>query len=200
MNCERRILTIMAKQPVAGRVKTRLAQDLGTGRAIGFFRSALAAQMRRLGQDARWTPVLAVNPDKAVSARCWPDGANVQPQGPGDVGQRMQHIFDQHPRADILITGSDIPDIRRHHIARAFALLQRHDAVFGPAEDGGFWLVGRRSGVRVRMFSGVRWSSPYALSDTLKNLESLKTGFLESLNDIDDIEDFRRWQGSGRAR
>ncbi|PLX44655.1 MAG: hypothetical protein C0605_02160 [Hyphomicrobiales bacterium] len=197
MRRARRILTIMAKQPVAGAVKTRLAAGLGAARATGFYRAALAAELRRLGGDERWRTVLAVSPDRAAEARCWPGCNKVTTQGRGDVGQRMQHIFDQNPNADLVIIGSDIPGIRPGHIARAFAQLGRHDAVFGPAGDGGFWLVGRRAGLRAALFSDVRWSGPHALADTLRNLESLKTGFLDSLDDIDDIEDYRAWRRSG---
>ena len=200
MSFERSILTIMAKQPVAGRVKTRLAAGLGAGRATGFFRTMLTAQIRRLGRDPRWSVVLAVSPDSALCANCWPRGLKLHTQGRGDVGRRMQHIFDSQPHADVVIIGADIPDIRRRHIARAFALLKNHDAVFGPADDGGFWLVGRRAGIGTDMFRDVRWSSPHALSDSLKNLESLKTGFLESLSDIDNIDDYRRWNRSRNSR
>ncbi len=187
------ILVIMAKEPVAGRVKSRLASGVGFGRATGFFRNTLAAQIRRVGQDPRWHTVLSVNPDLAVHARCWPCGLQLQPQGRGDIGQRMQHIFNHQPHANVVIVGADIPDIRRRHITQAFALLKSHDAVFGPADDGGYWLVGRCARTRQQFFENVRWSGPHALSDTMRNLDSLKTGFLESLNDIDDADDFRLW-------
>lgn len=183
----------MAKEPVAGRVKTRLAKGIGTGRATGFFRNALAAKIRRLGKDPRWQTVLAVSPDRSLYSRCWPEGLALITQGSGNLGERMQYLFDQLPNTNAVIVGADIPDIKRQHIAEAFALLRVHDAVIGPADDGGYWLVGRRAGIRQRMFDRVRWSSPLALSDTLRNLESLKTGFLESLNDIDDAEDYKRW-------
>lgn len=194
MSARRNCLVIMVKKPVAGRVKTRLAANLGVGRATGVFRTMLAAQARRLGPCARWQTVLAVSPDSAVGDPALPRGLAHMPQGAGDLAERMQRMFDARPQQNVLIIGADIPGITAQHIAEGFALLKRHDAVFGPAEDGGYWLVGRRAGVRRRFFDHVRWSSAYALADTLRNLESLKTGFLESLNDIDDIDDFRRWQ------
>jgi hypothetical protein len=87
----------------------------------------------------------------------------------------------------VVIIGCDIPGIRREHIASAFRLLGSNDAVFGPALDGGYWLVGlrRRPGV-LRSFAGVRWSTPHALSDTLANLAGRSVAFIAALSDVDD--------------
>ena len=73
-------------------------------------------------------------------------------------------------------------------------MLARHDLVFGPAADGGFWLVGVSCARRLpRLFEGVRWSGPHALADTLAGLAcSVTVGFIERLEDVDDGEAFRR--------
>ena len=72
----------------------------------------------------------------------------------------------------MVIIGSDIPNIERADIANAFHQLGRHDAVFGPAPDGGYWLVGQsRRRTVLQMFDNVRWSSEHALADTMANLE-----------------------------
>jgi glycosyltransferase A (GT-A) superfamily protein (DUF2064 family) len=85
------------------------------------------------------------------------------------------------------------------HIAEAFALLGRHGIVFGPATDGGFWLVGARH--RPPHFGKVRWSSPHALSDTLANLpKSLSVGFAARLDDVDDGAAYHRLMRSPGLR
>jgi uncharacterized protein len=116
------------------------------------------------------------------------------PQGQGGLGQRMQRIFDCCSRGALIIVGTDIPFITREIIAKAFRELRRADAVFGRAEDGGYWLVGlRRRPKRLAPFENVRWSSPYALADTLRNLRAHRIAFVETLFDIDTEADYRRY-------
>ncbi|HHK73880.1 MAG TPA: glycosyltransferase [Rhizobiales bacterium] len=185
----------MAKEPRAGAVKTRLAQGIGVSAATGFYRNTLARQLLSSGHDPRWQSWLAIAPDTALEARCWPMSITPIAQGRGDLGARMQRVFDRLPPGPAVIIGSDIPAIRPRHIAAAFRLLGSADAVFGPAEDGGYWLVGLRRCPRIlKIFRDVRWSGPQALADTCSNLENQKTRFLETLYDIDTAEDYRRWK------
>jgi len=115
-------------------------------------------------------------------------------QGRGDIGQRMQRIFDRCGRGPLIIVGTDIPFITREIIAEAFRQLRRADAVFGCAEDGGYWLVGLRGRPkRIAPFGNVRWSSPHALADTLKNLCSRRSACAATLYDIDTEADYRRY-------
>ena len=158
----------MVKAPVAGRVKTRIAAELGVAAAVRFARHSLASLLRRVGADGRWSTTLAVTPDIAAASRLWPRGVPRVSQGGGDLGARMQRLFERTPPGPLVLIGTDIPGITRAHIAAAFRLLGRHDAVFGPATDGGYWLVGVRRRPRVlRPFRGVRWSTQHALADTL---------------------------------
>src|ERR1700686_1486927 len=94
----------------------------------------------------------------------------------------------------MVIIGSDIPNVTPNHIADAFALLNNHDAAFGPAADGGYWLVGlkRRPSI-MHIFSGVRWSTEHALADTLANVRG-KVGLANELPDIDSVQDWRQWR------
>ncbi len=187
-------LVVMAKVPVAGAVKSRLAREVGVAEATRFYRVTLARTLRRLGRDPRWRTLLAVAPDPAV-AFPWPEGAPAIPQGRGDLGQRMQRVMDRLPPGPAIIVGSDIPGLEVGHVARAFALLGRNDAVFGPAEDGGYWLVGLRRRPRVpAIFGGVRWSTAHALADTLANCRGLDVGFADTLADVDTVEGWRDWR------
>ena len=102
----------------------------------------------------------------------------------------MQSILHQSSPGPVVIVGTDIPDLRATHIRRAFHLLGGHDAVVGPATDGGYWLIGARRRPRVlRMFAQVRWSSRHALADTLKNLSGGSVAHVATLADVDSAED-----------
>jgi uncharacterized protein len=189
-------LVIMAKSPHLGRVKRRLGRDIGEVAATGFYRHCLSHVVQRLGRDPRWRTMLAVDPDRDVTKAFWPSRA-ILPQGEGDLGRRMQRLFASLPPGPVVIVGSDIPAIRTAHIAAAFRLLGGADAVLGPARDGGYWLVGLKRTPRVlRPFAGVRWSSAYALADTVANLDGKRVAFAAMLSDVDGAEDYRRERAS----
>ncbi|MBT5110015.1 MAG: DUF2064 domain-containing protein, partial [Rhodospirillaceae bacterium] len=88
----------------------------------------------------------------------------------------------------VVLVGADIPDIQPRHIEAAFQKLGSHDAVFGPAADGGYWLVGfRRRPVTPSPFAPVRWSSEHALADTVANFDRRHgVAYCNVLRDIDD--------------
>jgi rSAM/selenodomain-associated transferase 1 len=187
-------LVIMAKKPQAGRVKTRLARQIGTNEAVRIYRGILAETLRRLGKDPRWQTWLAISPDTAAKSSIWPTNLNVVTQGSGDLGVRMQRIFVVAPQGPAIIFGSDIPGISADEIAQGFKMLGRNDAVIGPAMDGGYWLIGLKRFPRiVRPFDNVRWSGPQALEDTMRNLAGLKVGHLAARRDIDTCDDYRDW-------
>jgi uncharacterized protein len=194
----RQHLVIMVKAPQAGRVKTRLAAAIGAVEAVRCYRAMLERTVRRLA-DGRWATWLAVTPDgaaprMAVGGR----GIAVMAQGPGGLGERMQRVMDGLPPGPVVIVGSDIPGIGRGDVAAAFRALGGHDAVFGPAEDGGYWLVGQRRIPRtLRLFEGVRWSSAEALRDTLANLAGRKVALLRTMGDLDGEADYLRWRRGG---
>jgi rSAM/selenodomain-associated transferase 1 len=190
-----RWLVVMARRPRAFAVKSRLAAEIGAAQAIRFYRTNLARLLRGVGRDPRWTTVLAVTPDTAVSDLALPGGIARIGQGPGDLGARMQRIMEAMPPGPVAIVGSDIPGVRPAHIEAAFRLLGRHDAVFGPAADGGYWLVGLKRRPRIpRIFAGVRWSSEHALADTLANCRGLPAAMAETLTDIDTGAAWRAWR------
>jgi hypothetical protein len=191
----RRTLIIMVKAPVMGRAKTRLARQIGDVEALRFYRTATAGLLRRVARDPRWETVLAVDPPRACRATFWPIRIERRPQRRGDLGQRMLDQFGKAPHAPAVLIGSDIPGVAARHITAAFDALRRHDAVFGPAEDGGYWLVGLRPGHRpARAFAGVRWSSEHALADSRASLGESRIALVETLFDVDDAADWRRWR------
>ena len=200
----RRYLIIFAKAPALGRVKSRLARDVGALAALAFYRHALGGLLARVARDPRWRTVLAVTPDlAAVEGRAFRGiraarGVQRIAQGPGNLGMRMARAFRQAPPGPAIIIGSDIPDITAERIAGAFRALGNVDVVLGPAPDGGYWLVGLRRGPSLPdMFRGVRWSSAAALADTLANLPRAHgrgARLIETLDDIDDGAALARWR------
>lgn len=191
----------MVKAPEAGRVKTRLARDIGVVGATSFYRHASSAIVGRLGADPRWQTVLAVAPDTAIRARYWPAPMLRRAQGHGDLGRRMQALFDRLPPGPVVIVGSDCPTIRRDDIAAAFSALGGADAVLGPASDGGYWLVGEwRSPKALPAFPGVRWSSESTLADTVANFSERRVAFVRELADVDTAADLARLNGAGARR
>jgi uncharacterized protein len=191
----RRHLVLFVRAPSWGVGKRRLARDIGDAAALRFERAMLGLLVRRLGRGKRWQLRLAVTPDRARRrARLWPQRVPVAAQGKGDLGRRMRRALARCPPGPAVLVGSDIPALAAHHIAGAFRLLGGHDLVFGPAEDGGFWLVGARRCPRLPpLFGAVRWSGPHALSDVLGNLPPrVRVAFAPRLEDVDDGPSYRR--------
>lgn len=194
-------LVIFARAPRLGTVKRRLAREVGAVTALRFHRLTTQRLLQRLAPDPRWTTWLALTPDRAAADpfATWRAPlarlpVETIPQGPGDLGQRMARVFEGLPRGPAVIVGSDIPDVGRADIAAAFHALGRADAVLGPAEDGGYWLIGLKRRPRiVTPFAGVRWGGPQALSDTLAGLSraGLRTAQLPSLSDVDRAAELR---------
>ncbi len=193
----RRNLLIFVKAPRLGRVKRRLARDIGGHEAWRFYRRTTRRLIHGLARDPRWQCHLVVTPDSFDGReRFWPHDLPVIRQGRGDLGQRMRRALAALPPGPTVLVGSDIPDLAPVHIVKAFAALGRADAVFGPAEDGGYWLVGLSPrALRADPFADVAWSSPSALADTLANLHKGHTvAMLDPLGDIDVGADLARWQ------
>lgn len=200
-----RHLVIFAREPRLGRVKRRLASDLGALAAWRFHRLTTEALLRRLGPDPRWTCWLAVTPDSAARhggpwGMACPGLARAIPQGPGNLGRRMARVLGVLPPGPVVIVGSDIPGITANHVAGAFRRLGDHDWVLGPATDGGYWLIGARRRPAFRLpFAGVRWGGPQALGDTLANLAGQEVAQVETLADVDRAEDLARLRGDQAA-
>jgi hypothetical protein len=191
----RRTLVLFVRLPLLGTGKRRLARDIGDVAALRFERSMIALLLRRLAKDGRWRLRIAVTPDKARRrARHWRRGVEAVGQGAGDLGIRMRRALQTCPPGPVVLVGADIPALDARHVAAAFRLLGSRDLVFGPAADGGFWLVGARHPRRMpHLFERVRWSGPYALADTLTRLpRRITVGYAALLQDVDDGDAYRR--------
>ena len=185
-------LVIFVKEPHPGRVKTRLGADIGLVPAAWWFRHQTRHLIRTMSRDPRWQTVIAVAPDRmGLESRIWPRHLPRHPQGSGNLGQRMARALRMMPPGPALVIGTDIPGITPAHIARAFDALGAHDAVFGPAPDGGYWLIGlkRTRAIPPTLFDGVRWSSEHALADSRATLRDHTIAEVAILRDVDTAAD-----------
>ena len=196
-------LLIFAKPPRMGLAKTRLAKDIGHVEAQRLNRLCHARAMRA-ARGGAWSTVLSVAPDAMVNSNnggLWPIQFPRHRQGVGDLGQRLARAFKTAPPGPIVVIGTDVADIGAHHIAQAFKALNGKDAVFGPADDGGFWLFGisqsmRRYNLR---FNPVRWSTQNAMSDLVSTLpKQTRISCLEKLIDLDDASALMSWKNQRR--
>lgn len=192
MSARSRHLVIFARRPQLGVGKRRLASQVGDVEAVRFARGALERLTRTLGRDPRWRLWLAVTPDRPLD---WVHGGPALPQGRGDLGERLTRVIQALPPGPVVILGSDTPTVSRADVDAAFRMLGPNCAVFGPASDGGYWLVGLRRGVNEPLpFREVRWSTPDALTDTMANLDGARVALLREQEDVDDGPALKRYR------
>ncbi|MEM9433308.1 MAG: TIGR04282 family arsenosugar biosynthesis glycosyltransferase [Pseudomonadota bacterium] len=190
----RPVLVVMVKEPRPGLVKTRLGRDIGMSAAAWWYRHQTAQLLRQI-RDPRWNLVLAVSPDReGLKSRVWPPDVARIAQGGGALGPRMQRLLAGFGPGAVCVIGSDIPGITRTVIADAFRALGQVSLVFGPAPDGGYWLIGAKGPVaRAPGFlENVRWSSPHALHDSIASAHGVRIAQISSLADVDEATDLDR--------
>lgn len=202
MTDPRRKLILFARYPVAGRVKTRLIPALGAEGAAALHRRLVLRTLRSAQAAAS-----AANLDlqiffdggsTAAMSHWLGDRWACRPQPAGDLGQRMAFAFEESFRAGSMATviiGSDCPALTSDHLVAAFNALSRSPAVFGPATDGGYYLVGLSHPIP-ELFRGPAWGSETVLADSLRILQGLglKPALLDRLDDLDRPEDLPSWR------
>jgi rSAM/selenodomain-associated transferase 1 len=193
-------LLIFARQPVLGRVKTRLAADIGAEAALAVYYELLA--ITALAVVAAGVPAtvwLADAPEPAPTGLPeWP-GLPWQPQQMGDLGQRMAAAFAAAFAAGasaVAIIGTDCPGLRAAHLEQAFELLQDHDVIMGPATDGGYYLLAMKE-LHASFFLHKEWSTDTVCAATLADAaqRGLRVALLPELADVDTVADLRAWRG-----
>ena len=190
-------LIIFAKAPVFGHAKTRLAKGVGKVHAKRHYR-AMTRKILRCLKDPRWSLAIATartNPHMRVPD--W-DGISQFPQVSGSLSPRLAAVFAQ--RGPTVVIGTDSPQVRPSDIADAFKHMDDKTVVFGPASDGGFWLIGLLGPAPSRLFYNIRWSHDKTLEDMERNCAALgyRLHHLRTLTDIDDIDALRAYQ-AGQA-
>lgn len=186
---------VMAKAPLPGLAKTRLIPALGAEGAAQLA-ARLLDRMVTQALAAGLRPVhLCVTPD--ATQPCWStwaqrDGVALSSQVDGDLGRRMDEAFKRVLREQpaALLVGTDAPALDAACLRQAAAALATHDAVFGPAADGGYVLVGLKQ-PQPTLFDGMRWSHDQVMADTRRRLAAagLRHAELPPLHDIDEPAD-----------
>ncbi len=197
---EARIL-VFAKSPFPGQVKTRLAAAIGPQEAARSYAQWLEQQVQILCR-ARLAPVeVWISPDTQYPLfQRLRDalGVSLHQQPAGDLGQRMlqvfQHTLEQHQTA--ILIGTDCPVMEADYVRRALNVLATGvSVVFGPAEDGGYVLIGQNR-LHPELFNDIPWSSDQVMRRSRQQLMAARQEWaeLETLWDIDTIHDYQRWQ------
>jgi len=187
----RACLVVFGREPVPGRVKTRLARAVGSGRAATVYRELLERTLAAaLGTEL---PVVLSLASPLTGLWTPPAGLAVEVQGPGDLGIRMAEAFARRFAAGVdrvLLVGSDCPGVTSEHLLATVERLGRFPVVLGPARDGGYWAIGQRA-PGTDCFAGVPWSSPRTLEATRDRLRALGVPWAETvtLADVDTVED-----------
>ncbi len=191
------VLLVFVKHPQPGSAKTRLIPALGPENAAGLYRVLAEEEIRSThpqGHDYRRMFFFA--PEEASDeVASWLRGERLLPQLGADLGARMVAAFaaafaSGAPRAAII--GTDVPWVSRELVLEAFAALEKHDVVLGPAQDGGYYMMAL-SRHRPALFEGIPWGTPSVLAATAERAGALglSVHLLEPLRDIDTIEDLR---------
>jgi rSAM/selenodomain-associated transferase 2/rSAM/selenodomain-associated transferase 1 len=201
----------MLKYPRPGTVKTRLIPALGAARACDLYRELVRHTLKTIrtfsDQDAE-APAIEVRltgaPD-ATAGRAWLGGAvDVREQGDGDLGTRMERATRAafvDGMESVVVIGADCPQLSAVHLATAFAALRENDLVLGPAEDGGYYLIGLRA-PRPELFRDIAWSTEHVFRQTLAAAQSAGLGWrlLEPLSDVDSPHDLGVWARTPAAQ
>ncbi|HEY5790967.1 MAG TPA: TIGR04282 family arsenosugar biosynthesis glycosyltransferase [Gammaproteobacteria bacterium] len=201
-----RRLLVFAKAPEPGAVKTRLIPALGAGAAADLHARLLERTLETACSAGVARVCLCCAPDRthpafASAAGRWP--LELCDQAQGDLGQRMHAALAEalQQAATALLIGSDCPDLAAADLAAAFAALADHDAVLGPAVDGGYYLVGLARPPSPALFAGIDWGGPRVLVQTRARLVALGWRWreLRTLRDVDRPEDLEWLEKSPRT-
>jgi rSAM/selenodomain-associated transferase 2/rSAM/selenodomain-associated transferase 1 len=202
-------LILMLKFPVPGTVKTRLIPALGAERACALHRALVAHTLAEVAAGAARAGIsvevrVGGAPDEGA-ARAWlGEGFDIRGQGEGELGARLDRAVAAAFAEDaggVVVIGGDCPDLTTGHIAAAFAALERHDVVLGPATDGGYYLIGLRR-PQPALFQGIRWGGETVLAQTVAAAQksAMSVVQLTPLGDVDEPRDLALWARTAAAR
>jgi len=192
------VLGIFVKAPAPGRVKTRLAAEIGVHHATEIYRDLGRRVVAACAGSSHDTVVWFAPPEARPAVRAWLKGLRVaafRAQVAGALGARLAAAFQRHfdeGAGRVIVIGSDCPGVDAGLVSRALAALDKHDLVLGPAHDGGYYLIGLRAPVR-QLFRRIAWSTQAVLGQTVARARQLRlsTLLLPILRDVDTASDAR---------
>ncbi|MCR9226189.1 MAG: TIGR04282 family arsenosugar biosynthesis glycosyltransferase [Flavobacteriaceae bacterium] len=186
------LLLILTRNPELGKCKTRLASKVGDKAALEIYKFLL-------DKTVSFTKDLKVEKWVYYSEQVWEDDIwdkeiyKKKPQVGNDLGIRMMNAFKEGFEAgfeNIIIIGSDMYHLNQSNLEEAFSNFKDHDYVVGPAEDGGYYLLGMKS-LKSGLFQNKKWGTDTVLSDTLFDIKGEKVALLDEKNDVDYYEDIK---------
>jgi rSAM/selenodomain-associated transferase 1 len=197
----KRGLIIFAREPVPGKVKTRLAASIGNAAAAELYEAMLqgvletSRKLENVASVVYWDCEENALPALAGKYRC-----RSRRQASGDLGQRLLRAFEEmfaEGYETCCIIGSDAPDLPLSFIQETYGLLEEQgpDVVFGPCRDGGYYLIGLQQPVP-QLFADISWSGPAVLAQSLAAAREsgLTSALLPEWQDIDTVEDLREYE------
>lgn len=188
-------LIIFARNPVRGKVKTRLAATMGDNKALSIYQSLLEHTVQITQQLA--CDLYVFYADGILFNDIWSDEVYLKKNQVGnDLGQRMHHAFDflfEKGYQKIIIIGTDCFELSSSILLDAFTVLNTNEVVIGPSEDGGYYLLGMRQFFPF-LFEEKAWSTDTVYNSTIQQLKMHKIsyGILPILNDIDTEDDWNQ--------
>jgi len=186
------LLLIFTRNPELGKCKTRLATKVGDQNALDIYKFLLAHTVKiteglNVEKQVHYSVAIRENDN-------WNNSIfDKKLQQGNDLGERMHNAFTQgflDGFKNIIIIGSDMYDICQTALENAFAQLEKHDFVLGPATDGGYYLLGMRK-PNTMVFQNKEWGTNSVLEQTLIDLKNEKIKLLEAKNDVDYYEDIK---------
>jgi len=181
------VVILFARAPRLGQIKRRLAAGIGDIPALHFYRTQLARMIRELATLKGFDITIAITPRNAKLRA--PKSFTIIAQSHGNLGTRMQTAFNRYRNRQVILIGTDIPGLNHRQIRAAAVALKSHHAVFGPAADGGYYLIAMGTRRPTTPFANVRWSSADALAGTRQNFGTRRIKILETLRDVDTAAD-----------
>ena len=196
------MVIVFAKYPQLGKVKTRLAVEVGAELATALYHHFIKLTVALVSQVTNARPWLAVSPQsrkKHFENEYLPSGWQLLIQRGPDLGSRLIHAFHagfERGAQNVLIIGSDSPTLPGSYLDEAFDQLENTDVVIGPASDGGYYLIALKE-PHDALFSGIHWGMPQVLQQTLKVAKEcgLAVHLLPQWYDVDDLAGLRQAAG-----
>ena len=188
----KKALIVFTRNPELGKCKTRLAATIGDKSALDVYRFLLDHTVKITSPLS--ADVYVYYSEKIREIDIWNTSIFRKKQQQGlDLGAKMQHAFTEvfgmgYQKA--IIIGSDMYDINTQDLEDAFLTLEHNNFVVGPAQDGGYYLLGMKQ-LKTSLFKNKKWGTTTVLSDTLQNLTLEKVSILPEKNDVDYFEDIR---------
>lgn len=189
---KKNLIIVFMRNPELGKVKTRLAKTVGEVSALRIYTFLLEHTekiIRNITSDKAVYYSVKVRKDDI-----WDDDIYLKYLQKGEnIGDRMHNAFQNAFNKNyekVVIVGSDLYDLKEKHLQEAFQKLNKRDVVIGPAQDGGYYLLGMNT-LHSEAFKNKKWGTSSVFNDTLKDLHKNKVHQLEELNDIDTYQDMK---------